>query len=123
MIKFIFELDADWILYSLSYSYIKIIYCFITSTSPDIRAEAIQDSVLLQTFLNTFCGSVELSFGKVKREIFKSACTALYEAYKQIHVFEAQFTCIPNRTNTAELRPTDVGATTLDTCNIPAAAV
>ena len=54
-----------------------------------MRAEAIQDPVLLHTFLNAFCGSVELSFGKVKREIFKSACTALYEAYKQIHVFEA----------------------------------
>ena len=46
-------------------------YCFIASTSPDIRAEAIQDPVLLRTFLNTFCGSVELSFEKVKREIFK----------------------------------------------------
>ena len=57
--------------HSLSYSYVKVIYCFIASTSPDIRAEAIQDPVLLHTFLNTFCGSVELSFEKVKREIFK----------------------------------------------------
>ena len=39
--------------------------------SPDIRAEAIQDPALLHTFLNTFCGSVELSLEKVKREIFK----------------------------------------------------
>ena len=70
-IKCLFELDIDWILYSLSYSYIKVIYCSIPSTYPDIRAEAIHDSVLLHTFWNTFCGSVELSFEKVKREIFK----------------------------------------------------
>ena len=62
--------------YSLSYSYIKVIYSFIASTSPDIRVEAIQDPALLHTFLNTFCGSVELSFEKVKREIFK--CSVHY---------------------------------------------
>ena len=96
MIKCLFERDVDSILYSLSYSYIKVIYCFVAGTSPDIRAEAIQDPVLLHTFLNTFCGSVELSFEKVKREIFKAVCAALYEAYRQIHVFEAQFACIPS---------------------------
>ena len=96
MIKYIFELNVDWILYNLSYSYVKVIYCFIASTSADIRAEAIQDPVLLHTFLNTFCGSVELSFEKVKREIFKAVCAALYEAYRQIHVSEAQFACIPS---------------------------
>ena len=57
--------------YSLSYSYIKVIYSFIASTSPDIRVEAIQDPALLHTFLNTCCGNVELSFEKVKREISK----------------------------------------------------
>ena len=64
-----------------------------------MRAEAIQDPVLLHTFLNAFCGSVELSFGKVKREIFKYnvRCTALYEAYRQIHLSEAEFACIPSR--------------------------
>ena len=70
-IKCLFELDIDWILYSLSYSYIKVTSCFIASISPDISEEAIQDPALLHTFLNTFCGSVELSFEKVKREIFK----------------------------------------------------
>ena len=64
-----------YIVILLSYSYIKVVYCFITSTSPDIRAEAIQDPVLLNTFLNTFCGSVEPSFEKVKREITR--CSAL----------------------------------------------
>ena len=97
MIKCIFELDVDWILYNLSYSYVKAIYPFITSTSADIRAEAIQDPVLLHTFLKAFCGSVELCFEKVKREIFKAVCNALYEAYRQIHVSEAQFACIPSR--------------------------
>ena len=69
MIKCFFKLDVDWILYSLSYSYIEVIYCFITSTSPDISAEAIQDADLLHTYLNTFCSSIEISFEKGKREM------------------------------------------------------
>ena len=32
----------------------KVAYSFITSTSPNIRAEGVQDPVLLHTFLNTF---------------------------------------------------------------------
>ena len=60
----------------ISYSYIKVIYCFIASASPGIREEAIQDPALLHTFLNTFCGSVELFFEKVKTEIFK--CSVRY---------------------------------------------
>ena len=85
-----------YIVILLSYSYIKVVYCFITSTSPDIRAEAVQDPVLLHTFLNTFCGSVEPSFEKVKREITR--CSArLYEEYRQIHVSDAQFACIPSK--------------------------
>ena len=43
----------------ISYSYMKVAYSFITSTSPNIRAEGVQDPVLLHTFLNTFGHSVE----------------------------------------------------------------
>ena len=37
----------------------KVAYSFITSTSPNIRAEGVQDPVLLHIFLNTFGHSVE----------------------------------------------------------------
>ena len=50
----------------------------------------------MNTLLNTFSSSVELSFEKVKREI-ASSNAALYEAYRQIHVSEAQFACIPSK--------------------------
>ena len=96
MIKCLFELDVDWILYSLSYSYIKVTSCFIASISPDISEEAIQDPALLHTFLNTFCGSFELSFKKEKERSANAACAASYEAYGKIHVSEAQFACIPS---------------------------
>ena len=44
----------------------------MVSIYPKIMAEAVlllKDPVLFHTLLNTFCGSVEVSFEKVKREI------------------------------------------------------
>ena len=87
--------------YSLSYYYIKVIYCFIASTSPDIRAEAIQDPALLHTFLNPFCGRVELIFEKVKREIFKGSVRCFIRNTGKFTSLKHSLLVLQVKTNTA----------------------
>ena len=74
-----------------------------SSTSPDVRVEVVISSE--HAFEHIF-SSVELSLN-VKREISDQTCAALYEAYRQTHVSEAQFACIPSKDEqAARLRPT-----------------
>ena len=84
----------------LSYSYIKVIYCFIASTSPDTRAEVIQDPVLLHTFLNTFCWSVELAFEKVKKEIFKCSIRCFIRSIQANSRLRSSLLAFQVKTNT-----------------------
>ena len=58
----------------------------------------LKDPVLLHRILNTFFVAVLKSILKKWKEKSSDAvCTVLYGAFRQIHVSEAQFACIPSK--------------------------
>ena len=84
-----------------------------------------QDPALLHTFLNTFCDSVELSFEKVKREIFKCSVRCFIRSIHSNSPIRSTV-CLYSKqriTQRGIKAYQEIGTTTLDTCNIPAAVV
>ena len=69
----------------------------------DIMAEAvlsIEKSCLLHKLFEhilQLCYCVKCSFEKVKEKSSDAVCTVLCKAYRQIHVSETQFACIPSK--------------------------
>ena len=71
--------------------------------SADAVASFIEKSCLVAHAFEHVFRSVE-HYEKEKREIIKCSMNFLNRAYRQIHVSEAQFACIPRKTNKARVK-------------------
>ena len=60
----------------------------------------LKNPVLLHTVLNTFLAVLNSLLKKWKKKSSDAASAVLYEAFRQIHVSEAQFACNQVKTNT-----------------------
>ena len=68
-----------------------------SSTSPVIRAEAVLSTEHAFEHILSALTVLNSLLKKWKEKSSDATCAALYEAYKQIHVSEAQFACISSK--------------------------
>ena len=65
----------------------------------DIMAEAVlsTEKSCLVTHATYFVAVLNAFLKKRKEKSSDAACAVLYEAYRQIHISETQFACIPSK--------------------------